>query len=113
MVGASLLSLPWALEQAGFILGLIFMFTMAFICFYTAYRVLENTRIVSSLTDIDGGSSFIEFTDVCRYYLGVWGERVSLGFSFLVLLGESYYILSFSLIINLKYFQAVQLFIGF
>ena len=41
MMGTSLLSMPWALEQAGLAMGLIMMSGVAGIALYTAYRILQ------------------------------------------------------------------------
>lgn len=44
MMGTSLLAMPWALQQAGLVLGIIIMLSMAAICFYTAYIVIESPK---------------------------------------------------------------------
>ncbi|KIH56942.1 hypothetical protein ANCDUO_12874 [Ancylostoma duodenale] len=44
MMGVSLLSMPWALYQAGLVVGLAILLAMAFLCFYTAYLVIESPR---------------------------------------------------------------------
>lgn len=44
MMGTSLLAIPWALQQAGFGLGLFLILLMAMIAFYTAYRVVESPK---------------------------------------------------------------------
>lgn len=41
MMGTSLLSMPWALEQAGLGLGLFLMLLVAGLCLYTAYRIIQ------------------------------------------------------------------------
>lgn len=41
MMGTSLLSMPWAVEQAGLAAGLVLILVMAAICFYTAYCILQ------------------------------------------------------------------------
>ena len=41
MMGTSLLSMPWAVEQAGLVAGLCLILTMAAVCFYTAYCILK------------------------------------------------------------------------
>uniref|UniRef100_A0A915P5Y4 Amino acid transporter transmembrane domain-containing protein n=1 Tax=Meloidogyne floridensis TaxID=298350 RepID=A0A915P5Y4_9BILA len=43
MVGTSLLAVPWALQQAGLVLGIFLMLLMAGIAFYTAYRIIEKS----------------------------------------------------------------------
>lgn len=47
MMGTSLLAMPWALYQAGLGLGIFLMLFMAFIAFYTAYRVVESPQGLS------------------------------------------------------------------
>lgn len=41
MMGTSLLSMPWALEQAGLLMGLACMAVIAGLCLYTAYRIIQ------------------------------------------------------------------------
>ena len=41
MMGTSLLSMPWALEQAGLLMGLGCMAVIAGLCLYTAYRIIQ------------------------------------------------------------------------
>ena len=41
MMGTSLLSMPWALEQAGLLMGLVCMAVIAGLCLYTAYRIIQ------------------------------------------------------------------------
>jgi len=41
MMGTSLLSMPWAIEQAGLVAGLSLILVMAAICFYTAFCILR------------------------------------------------------------------------
>lgn len=83
MMGTALLTMPWALNQAGLVLGLIFMISMGLLAFYTAYRVVEGTEKCSSL------GQNIEFSDVCRYYFGKWGDRIALWFSLMSLIGAT------------------------
>ena len=44
MMGTSLLSMPWALQQAGFAMGLVLMLIMAGLALYTCYRVVESVQ---------------------------------------------------------------------
>jgi len=41
MMGTSLLSMPWAMENAGAIPAVVLLTAVAGISFYTAYRILE------------------------------------------------------------------------
>jgi len=42
-----LLAVPWALQQAGLVLGIFLMLLMAGIAFYTAYRIIESPNSLS------------------------------------------------------------------
>eukprot|EP00057_Strongylocentrotus_purpuratus_P005308 XP_003730672.1 PREDICTED: sodium-coupled neutral amino acid transporter 9 isoform X1 [Strongylocentrotus purpuratus] len=81
MMGTSLLSMPWALQQAGFAMGLGLMLFMAALAMYTCYRVIQSVERQES------SGKLIEFSDVCRDYLGRWGEKISVFFSLSALLG--------------------------
>ncbi|KAI3384509.1 hypothetical protein SNEBB_011410 [Seison nebaliae] len=82
MMGTSLLNMPWAIDQAGLVLGVIIILTMCAICFYTCTLILESRNAVHI-----PGTSIIEFTDICKYYFGRTGELASLAFSLLSILG--------------------------
>ncbi|KAG8195441.1 hypothetical protein JTE90_013893 [Oedothorax gibbosus] len=81
MMGSSLLSIPWAIQQAGFACGLSIMFIMGGVCFYTAYRIV-NLRSIAELP-----GSAVEFPDFCRHLLGKWAEWAATFFSLIPLLG--------------------------
>ncbi|XP_077981323.1 neutral amino acid transporter 9-like [Glandiceps talaboti] len=81
MMGTSLLSMPWAIGQAGFVLGIIILISMAGLTLYTCYRV------VKSIDNVEHRGEVLEFSDVCKHYLGKWGEYCSVFFSLSALLG--------------------------
>ncbi|XP_070563041.1 neutral amino acid transporter 9-like isoform X2 [Ptychodera flava] len=81
MMGTSLLSMPWAVGEAGLVLGIIILITMAGLTLYTCYRV------VKSVDNFHKPGEILEFSDVCRHYLGKWGEYCSVFFSLSALLG--------------------------
>nr|CDJ84910.1 Amino acid transporter domain containing protein [Haemonchus contortus] len=83
MMGTSLLAMPWALQQAGLFFGLFLMLSLAMLCFYTAFRVVDSPQ------GITGGMDpiMMEFSDVCRHFLGKFGEYLAVIFSVIVLLG--------------------------
>ncbi|CAI5449379.1 unnamed protein product [Caenorhabditis angaria] len=84
MMGTSLLAMPWALQQAGLVGGIVIMLALAGLCFYTAYIVIESPkRMHLSAADIQTA----EFSDVCREYLGKTGEMLAVVFSIIVLIG--------------------------
>ncbi|XP_022100230.1 sodium-coupled neutral amino acid transporter 9 homolog isoform X2 [Acanthaster planci] len=81
MMGTSLLSMPWAIQQSGFLMGLILLVGMAGLTLYTCYRV------VKSVQRLESGGKLVEFSDVCREYLGRPGEYAAVFFSLAALLG--------------------------
>ncbi|XP_038068594.1 sodium-coupled neutral amino acid transporter 9-like isoform X1 [Patiria miniata] len=81
MMGTSLLSMPWAIQQAGFLMGLFLLVAMAGLTLYTCYRV------VKSVQRLESGGKMLEFSDVCREYLGRPGEYAAIFFSLAALLG--------------------------
>ncbi|KHJ93783.1 hypothetical protein OESDEN_06299 [Oesophagostomum dentatum] len=90
MMGVSLLSMPWALYQAGLIFGIFIFIAMGALCFYTTYLILRSPR---GLKKMDTTS--MEFTEICRYYLGRYGEITAILLSMFVLSGAilAYYVL--------------------
>ncbi|XP_050042403.1 neutral amino acid transporter 9-like isoform X2 [Dermacentor andersoni] len=83
MMGTSLLSMPWAISQAGFAGGIVLVLAIGLLCLYTAYRVLSSP----SLTGLKGEP--LEFSDVCHHFLGEWGERLAIVFSMMPLIGAT------------------------
>lgn len=83
MMGTSLLSMPWALEQAGLAMGLAMMALVAGLCLYTAYRILQVYTIHSRTMKIS------EFGDLCGILLGRWAEYTATAFSVLAILGAA------------------------
>ncbi|KAF8373924.1 hypothetical protein PRIPAC_80353 [Pristionchus pacificus] len=83
MMGTSLLAMPWAMQQAGLVLGIGLMLSIAALCLFTAYLVVQSPKGLAM--EVDGAQA--EFSDVCRYLFGPWGERISVWFSVVVLLG--------------------------
>uniref|UniRef100_A0A915LFK5 Amino acid transporter transmembrane domain-containing protein n=1 Tax=Meloidogyne javanica TaxID=6303 RepID=A0A915LFK5_MELJA len=53
-------AVPWALQQAGLVLGIFLMLLMAGIAFYTAYRIIESPNSLTLET------STPDFSDVCQ-----------------------------------------------
>ncbi|XP_015922770.1 sodium-coupled neutral amino acid transporter 9 homolog [Parasteatoda tepidariorum] len=99
MMGSSLLSMPWAIQQAGFACGMVIMFLMGSLCFYTAYRIV-SLRSIAELPN-----SAVEFPDFCRYLLGPWAERIATFFSLIPLLGGA--VVYWVLMSNFLYFIGV------
>jgi len=83
MLGTSLLSMPWALQQAGILMGIAMMILLTGISLYTAYRILQVYTIHSRNNKIS------EFSDLCGLVLGRWAEFICTIFSVLAILGAA------------------------
>ena len=83
MMGTSLLSMPWALEQAGLVMGLFMMVGVAGLCLYTAYRILQVYDIHSRTNNIS------EFNELCGLLLGPWARLTATIFSILAIVGAA------------------------
>ncbi|CAH1773605.1 unnamed protein product [Owenia fusiformis] len=81
MMGTSLLSMPWAISQAGFGTGIAIMVVMSGIMLFTAYRVVKSIDGIPRLGEV------VEFSDICKYHLGRVGEFSAVFFSLFALLG--------------------------
>ena len=82
MMGTSVLSMPWGVNQAGPIPATIIMLVMLFICFYSAYLVLKSPKILEKIRRQQVGSSaqmpqIQEFTDICYHLIGKQGHLVA------------------------------------
>lgn len=119
MMGTSLLAMPWALQQAGFGLGIFFILLMGLTSFYTAYIVIKspngigfifflfasfiyNNRIFIFIF-IDTNSSNLDFSDVCKYFYGKMGGFIANFTSIFVIFGGI--IVYFILMCNFLYFS--------
>ncbi|KAH3693263.1 hypothetical protein DPMN_192667 [Dreissena polymorpha] len=100
MMGTSLLSMPWAINQAGFATGVSLLLLMGALMLYTSYRILDSVKGIKMTGDV------LEFSDVCRYYLGRWGEWAAWSSSLLTLLGGMivYWILLSNFLYNIVTF---------
>ena len=56
MMGTSLLSMPWAIERAGFILGISLLVVMALLTLYTSYLVMKSIHTIGKLVVPDHSS---------------------------------------------------------
>jgi len=83
MMGTSLLSMPWAIEQSGLVMGFVCMAIVSGICLYTAYRIIQVYDIQSKTTKIS------EFNDLCGLLLGRWASSLATIFSVLALIGAA------------------------
>ncbi|XP_067889265.1 neutral amino acid transporter 9 isoform X1 [Heterodontus francisci] len=97
MMGTSILSLPWAVKEAGFTLGIILLILMSMLMLYCCYRVLTSRQTVAH-----ADTSNWEFPDVCKYYFGSFGQWSSLLFSLISLFGAMivYWVLMSNFLFN-------------
>ncbi|GCC26719.1 hypothetical protein chiPu_0005137 [Chiloscyllium punctatum] len=97
MMGTSILSLPWALKEAGFTLGIILLILMNLLMLYCCYRVLKSRHTVAHID-----TSNWEFPEVCKYYFGSFGQWSSLLFSLISLFGAMivYWVLMSNFLFN-------------
>ncbi|XP_013419465.1 sodium-coupled neutral amino acid transporter 9 isoform X2 [Lingula anatina] len=81
MMGTSLLSMPWGLGESGFGCGIGIIVVMGILTLYTSYRVMKSVGYIQTKGEI------LEFSDVCKKFLGKWGEYSAVFFSLAALLG--------------------------
>ncbi|XP_050711624.1 sodium-coupled neutral amino acid transporter 9-like [Eriocheir sinensis] len=100
MMGTSLMTMPWAFGQAGFVGGIFIMLLMAGIALYTATRLLTLQKTMG----LEGPSQ--ELSQVCQQLLGGTLGRVTEGlsvtFSVLTLVGAQvvYWVLMSNFLFN-------------
>ncbi|XP_067951828.1 neutral amino acid transporter 9-like isoform X2 [Watersipora subatra] len=82
MVGSTLLTLPWAVAQAGFVLAIVLLALMAALNLYTSYRIIKSAE--SMKCPISGVT---EFSDICKKYLGRCGEIITIFSSSILMVG--------------------------
>ncbi|XP_028404423.1 sodium-coupled neutral amino acid transporter 9 homolog isoform X2 [Dendronephthya gigantea] len=82
MMGTSLLTMPWAISQAGFTCGIVLMIFIGGLSFYTTKQIVNFAANYSSKK-----RETLEFSDICRAYLGPWGDRAAFAFSLCAIFG--------------------------
>jgi len=83
MMGTSLLSIPWAINQAGFALAIILLILMAGICLYSCCLILKCAEETAKRGEL------LEFSDICKKYLGKPGELIAVLFSLAAIAGSA------------------------
>ena len=66
MIGTAVVSLPWAYQQAGLVLGLAISFTSFLISFYTCKLIIEATG-----DDADFSDTLKKYYGMKGYYAGI------------------------------------------
>lgn len=84
MMGTSILSMPWGIQQAGPLPSVGIMLMMLGICFYSAYLILKSPEKLKK--KIEEGSTISnnnkkvvieEFSDICYYLIGPYGQYLA------------------------------------
>jgi len=81
LMGCSLLSMPWGIQQAGLLPAVAIFLVVTAMTLFTAHLVLNSMSLVPSHLRVR------EFSDVCRYRIGPWASQLALVFSLLVFFG--------------------------
>jgi len=107
MMGTSLLSIPWAINQAGFTLAIILLILMAGICLYSCYLILKCAEETAKRGEL------LEFSDICKKYLGKPGELIAVLFSLAAIAGSAivFWVLMSNFLFNSgKYIEGTEYF---
>lgn len=79
MMGSTLMSLPWAFQNAGLVASLIMISLVAVVSYYTCFLILRWGAYPLG--------NFSDFSDLCCHYLGTWSRHVANGTSVGVCVG--------------------------
>ncbi|XP_047123429.1 neutral amino acid transporter 9 [Hydra vulgaris] len=80
MLGTSLLSLPWGLQQSGFAMGITLIILMGVICLFTCLMIVKSRKYAVEKENV-------EFIDICEKYLGSIGKFVAFIFGLAAFIG--------------------------
>ncbi|KAL7055369.1 hypothetical protein AAHC03_022622 [Spirometra sp. Aus1] len=100
MMGTSILTMPWAIQQAGFALGIFLITLVAFVMCYLAYRILKSSAELATATHHPNPYT-LDFSKACSHYLGKPGKVLCLFSSILCLTGAL--IVYYVLLVNFAY----------
>lgn len=67
MIGSAVVSLPWAFQQAGLMLGLIIAFTSFMVSFYTCSLIIRMAQ-----SDSDYSETLKKYYGKVGYYTGIF-----------------------------------------
>lgn len=81
IMGSSLLTMPWGMENAGLLMGIATIVIMGGLCLYTTHKILQVQM------QHGGGNPDWEVAELATLLLGRWAGYVAKLFSLLVLLG--------------------------
>lgn len=81
IMGSSLLTMPWGMQNSGLLMGVITIVLMGGLCLYTTHKILQ-VQVRHGETNSDG-----EVAELATLLLGRWAGYIAKMFSLLVLLG--------------------------
>lgn len=81
IMGSSLLTMPWGVQNAGLLMGIITIVMMGGLCLYTTHKLLQ-VQMKHGKANTDG-----EVAELATMLLGQWAGYIAKMFSVLVLLG--------------------------
>ncbi|KAJ9587152.1 hypothetical protein L9F63_019326, partial [Diploptera punctata] len=81
IMGSSLLTMPWGIQNAGLLMGIIIILLMGGLCLYTTHQILQVQ------SQHGGENPDWEVAELATLLLGKWAGYISKLFSLLVLLG--------------------------
>ncbi|GFG31868.1 hypothetical protein Cfor_02674 [Coptotermes formosanus] len=81
IMGSSLLTMPWGIQNAGLLMGIVTIVMMGGLCLYTTHKILQ-VQIKHGKANADG-----EVAELATMLLGQWAGYIAKLFSLLVLLG--------------------------
>ncbi|KAJ4459102.1 Transmembrane amino acid transporter [Paratrimastix pyriformis] len=93
MLGATLLSVPWAFGQSGLAAGIVSVFLLGGLTCYTAWLIIRN------------GKGYLDFAEKCEETLGRWSYYAAQIVSVVVLFGA---LISYHCIISANLFSIVE-----
>ncbi|BHF81788.1 hypothetical protein SprV_0802492200 [Sparganum proliferum] len=100
MMGTSILTMPWAIQQAGFALGIFLITLVAFVMCYLAYRILKSSAELAAATHHPNPCT-LDFSKACSHYMGKTGKVLCLFSSILCLTGAL--VVYYVLLVNFAY----------
>ncbi|XP_055346885.1 neutral amino acid transporter 9-like isoform X2 [Paramacrobiotus metropolitanus] len=94
MMGTTMLAIPWAIQQAGFTLGIFLTLFIAGLSYYTITLVLSMADEMR-FRQVDGSVPIQDFSEVCAYFVGRRFGQITVCISLFTMItaGIAYWIL--------------------
>lgn len=95
MVGSTVLSIPWGMEQAGLISGLMAVIFFGVLACYTCSLIMKHSE----------GSEITDFSEVMYKLWGINGQRVTIVMSCILLLGGC---MAYNVLLNSSFYMVIN-----